>query len=326
MTAPEVITIGETMVIFNPDQSLPLEYAHSFTKQIGGAESNVAVGLSRLGHKAGWISRVGSDPFGYYIQQVIRGEGVDTSLVTMDDKAPTGVFFKERKTGDSVNVYYYRAHSAASQMTEEDLDRDYFKNAEYVVVSGILPALSASCRKTTDKVIQIAKDLTIPIVFDPNVRMKLWKDKDEAASVLNDIAAQSDVILIGDAEGHLLTGTNEPAEIADFYKRLAPGTTVVVKLGAEGAYYSNGEESAFVSGFPVSKVVDPIGAGDSFAAGFISAQLRGLDLYSSVRMGNAAGAITVQVSGDIEGFPRSFELEKMLQSAEKENYTDDVNR
>ncbi|MBB5173836.1 sugar kinase [Texcoconibacillus texcoconensis] len=328
MQSPDVITVGETMVILNPDQSIPLEYAHSFSKQVGGAESNLAVGLSRLGHSVGWISRLGHDPFGRYIQQVIRGEGVDVSNTSFDDEAPTGVFFKERKFGDAVNVYYYRANSAASRLQKEHVSEAYISGAKYVVISGILPALSQSCYETTEEVIRIAQKYEIPIVFDPNLRLKLWKDKEEAASVLNSIAARSDFILTGQSEGYQLTGTHDPEEIAAFYKQKSPQATVIVKLGADGAYYSYGSENGYVPGFPVSKVVDPIGAGDSFCAGFISAQLDGSDIHESIKKGNAAGAVTVQISGDMEGFPRPSELEQMLQSTDEENggVYEEVNR
>ncbi|PYZ95701.1 2-dehydro-3-deoxygluconokinase [Alteribacter lacisalsi] len=326
---PEVITAGETMIILNPDQSVPLEYAHSFTKQIGGAESNVAVGLSRLGHRAGWISRIGNDPFGNYVRQVIRGEGVDTSLVSVDHEAPTGVFFKERKSGNAVNVYYYRAGSAASRLDKSLLDRSYFKEARYVLVSGILPALSESCSEVTEELLKISREQNIPVVFDPNIRLKLWPDRQEAVTRLNHIAERSDIILIGQTEGWQLTGSYDEEEIAAFYRKKNPEVTVIVKLGAKGAYFSTPEESGTVPGYPVSEVIDPIGAGDAFAAGFLSACLKNAGMKEAVKYGNAAGAVTVQVSGDIEGFPREAELDAMIRQAEAETegtVVEEVNR
>ncbi|WP_096437320.1 sugar kinase [Alteribacter populi] len=329
MNSSEVITVGETMVILNPEQSVPLEYAHSFTKQIGGAESNVAVGLSRLGHRAGWISRLGNDPFGNYVRQVIRGEGVDTSMVTVDESAPTGMFFKERKSGNKVNVYYYRAHSAASRLDKSQLDSAYVEEAKYVLVSGILPALSESCLEVTEELLKMGRDYQIPVVFDPNLRLKLWSDKKEAVRTLNHIAERSDVILIGQTEGFQLMGSYDPKEIAAFYRKLNPEVTVIVKLGESGAYYSTSDEDGTVPGYPVAKVVDPIGAGDAFAAGFLSGQLKGLNIHDSVKYGNAAGAVTVQVPGDIEGFPRSDELINMIEqtnSKTDDTVLEDVNR
>lgn len=324
MMGPEVITMGETMVILNPDQSIPLEYVHSFSKQIGGAESNVAVGLSRLGHRAGWISQVGDDPFGYFVKQVIQGEGVDISQVSRKNGSPTGVFFKERKYGDSVSVYYYRTGSAASEMTPEHIDPHYFEQARYVVVSGILPALSQSCLDATWRLIEVAKERGISIVFDPNVRLKLWSSLEDAREVLNAIARESDYLLIGESEGYQLMGDLDPKAISAYYKGMNPDLTVIVKLGERGAYVESNTEAAFVEGFPVKKVVDPIGAGDSFAAGVLSGLLKGDSLPEAVRKGNASGAITVQVSGDIEGFPRPDDLAGMMNK--RTTGIDDVTR
>lgn len=322
MNYPEVITLGETMVVMNPDQSLPLEYNNTFSKQIGGAESNVAIGLSRLGHSAGWISKLGKDPFGYFIKQVIQGEGVDMTYTAFDEEAPTGIFFKERKFGNKVNVYYYRSHSAASRLTKDDVSEEYVKNAKYVLISGITSALSESCAGANEKLIEIAEKYHIPIVFDPNLRLKLWKEKQQAIDTLQTIAQRSDIILTGQWEAYQLTGYDQPEDIAAYYAKNAPGSTVIVKLGEQGAYYSQAGDSGYVKGFPVTQVVDPIGAGDSFAAGFISALLNGKSIREAIKKGNAAGAITVQVAGDIEGFPRPEEVERLLQdqkSSTKEN-------
>ncbi|NJP36073.1 sugar kinase [Alkalicoccus luteus] len=325
MTSPEVITMGETMVIMNPQQDLPLEYVDTFRKQIGGAESNVAVGVARLGHTSGWISRVGDDPFGTYIEKTLRGEGIDLSHVARDTQAPTGFFFKERRRADSVNVYYYRAGSAASRLQPGDVDPDYVAGAKLVHVSGILPALSIDCRHAADQLLETAKNAAVPVVFDPNVRMKLWNSREEAAEILNRYALASDYVLIGQSEGELLADEREPEAIASFYQRQNPELTVVVKLGEDGAFVSAPDEQFHAAGYPVQTVTDPIGAGDAFAAAFMSGLLHGETLPRSVQLGNAAGACTVQAAGDIEGFPSRQELEALLQ-AEGKRPAEDVNR
>jgi 2-dehydro-3-deoxygluconokinase len=304
----DVVTFGETMVLFTPELTLPLEYSDRFYKQIGGAESNVAIGLRRLGHSAGWFSKLGNDPFGRYIHKFIRGEGVDTSRCMYTDEAPTGIFFKEKYSPTNVKVYYYRKNSAASLLSPNDLDEDYIARAKFIHLTGITPALSPSCRETVFKAIEIAKKHEVKIVFDPNIRLKLW-NMEKARSVLLEIAKEADIILPGLDEGEILSGRKTPEEIADFFGK---EKIVIIKMGEKGAYYRSGNESGYVKGFPVSQIVDPVGAGDGFAAGVISGILRNEPIFSAVKRGNAVGAMVVGVSGDVEGLPSSEELEEFM--------------
>jgi 2-dehydro-3-deoxygluconokinase len=312
----DVVTLGETMVLFNPMQNLPLEYVHQFGKQIGGAESNVAIGLQRLGHRTGWISKLGDDAFGRYVHQFIRGEGIDTSHCLFTAEAPTGIFFKEKRSPTNMNVYYYRSRSAASLLQPEELDEDYIGSAKVLHLTGITPALSPSARDTVYKAIEVAKKHELKIVFDPNIRLKLW-NREEAKRVLRDIAQHADVILPGLDEGQLITGKKTPETVvADL--RTSEHQLFIVKLGAKGAYYDQNGQSGYVEGFPVKDIVDPVGAGDGFAAGIISGLLRHMPLYEVVRLGNAIGAIVVGVNGDVEGLPRWEEVQRMLDPDDEE--------
>ncbi|WP_027416735.1 sugar kinase [Aneurinibacillus terranovensis] len=306
----DVVTFGETMVLFTSDQPLPLEYVHQFHKQIGGAESNVAIGLQRLGHAVGWFSKLGNDPFGRFIHKFVRGEGVDTSHCSYTDEAPTGIFFKEKRSASNIDVYYYRKGSAASLMGPTDLDEKYIAGAKVLHLTGITPALSSSCLQTINKAIDVAKKHGVKICFDPNLRLKLW-NREEAKKILLGIAAKADYVLPGLEEGQLLTEHKEPESMADFFLKHGAGT-VVIKLGSKGAYYQTSQESGYVSGFPVKTVVDPVGAGDGFAAGFLSGILRNMPIQCAVKRGNAVGAIVVQVSGDVEGLPSEAEVEQMI--------------
>lgn len=297
------------MVLFTPELMLPLEYNYKFYKQVGGAESNVAIGLSRLGHSVGWFSKLGNDPFGRYIHKFVRGEGVDTSRCIYTDEAPTGVFFKEKRSSTDLRVYYYRKNSAASLLSPGDLDEDYIAGARFLHLTGITPALSSSCKNTVFKAIEIARRHKVKIVFDPNIRLKLWNKK-EAASVLLEIAEQADIILPGLDEGEILTGKTKPEEIASFFGK---GKITIIKLGEKGAYYQTDTESGYVEGFPASKVIDPVGAGDGFAAGVISGILRNEPISVAVKRGNAVGAIVVGVNGDVEGLPSNEEVEELIE-------------
>lgn len=171
---PEVITLGETMVSFVPAGEGLLRYEDDYKMKIAGAESNVASGLSKLGHSVGWISRLGNDEFGKYILRQIRADGVDCSRVVMDDRNSTGLMFKQLISGET-QVFYYRENSAAAHIRPEDLDKAYFENAKIIHLSGITPVLSVSCRQTVEKAIEIAKQKNVLFSFDPNVRKKYGK-------------------------------------------------------------------------------------------------------------------------------------------------------
>lgn len=310
MKKSEVFTFGETMVLFQPEQMLPLEYIHQFPKKIGGAESNVAIGLTRLGHSVSWFSKLGNDPFGRFVLKNVRGEGVDVSSCLLTDEAPTGLLFKEQLSPEDMNVYYYRKGSAASLMQPVELDADAIASARILHISGITPALSDSALATVMEAIEIAKRNDTKIVFDPNLRLKLWS-ADQAKKTFNEIAANADVILPGLDEGQLMTGETNVEAVAE---ALAGDSDkiIVIKLGDKGAYLHAGEQRNYIEGFSVDRIVDPVGAGDGFAAGVISGLLREEPLELAVRRANAIGAMVVGVSGDIEGLPTFEAVERFM--------------
>lgn len=309
---PEVVAIGETMVLFSPMGDGPLRYIHHFEKKIGGAESNACIGLARLGHSAGWISRVGDDEFGRYVVSAIRAEGVDVSRVKVDPEAPTAVYFKERRAFGGGQVYYYRRGSAASRLSRDDIDPDYIRSARVLLGSGITPALSASCRDALRYAVRVAKDAGRLFVFDPNLRLKLWSVR-EARETLLSFVKDADIVLPGADEAEFLTGLSDPVEAARRLQSFGP-KTVIVKTGAKGAVVVDGDEVYEVPGFPVERVVDPVGAGDAFAAGFLAGLLEGMDLVRAVRLANACGAAATTVPGDIEGLPERADIDRVLAS------------
>ncbi len=308
----DVVTLGETMVLFTPESSGLLRYANTFSKKIGGAESNFAIGLSRLGYQTGWISKVGNDEFGKAILSFLKGEGVDVSHVHTDESAPTGIYFKEFRNSANVRVQYYRSGSAASKMAPSDIDENYIAKAKYLHITGITPALSTSCYQAIKEAIRIAKSKELQVVFDPNLREKLWPSKEKAQQVMLEIAAEADIILPGLSEATYLFGEKGPDQLAKCFLDLG-AETVILKAGKEGTYYYTAEQSGFVESFSVDQVVDPVGAGDGFAAGFISGLLDELPLMKAVKRGNAVGAMVTMVNGDVEGLPEKDEIEHFIQ-------------
>lgn len=313
----ELVTFGESMVLFNPDSSGPLRYVNNFSKAIAGAESNVAIAVARLEHQVGWFSKLGNDEFGRYIISVIRGEGVDVSRTCMDKQRSTGLLFKERFAHVNPNVYYYRKNSAASNLTVEDLDEEYIKSAKILHITGITLALSEAVRKTAFRAIEVAKANGVKVSFDPNIRLKLWT-AEEAKPILLEAARQSDIVFPGADEGRILLGTEEPEKIAEEFLKMGC-SQVAIKLGKEGCYVVNGKEAHYVAGFPVERPEDTVGAGDGFAAGFLAGTLRGLPLQECAEWANGVGAMAILVRGDMEGFPTLSQLKEFMG---KEEYID----
>lgn len=306
----DVVTFGETMVLFSPDSKGPLRYVHNFSKSIAGAESNVAIALARLGKKAGWFSKVGEDEFGTYIQSTIRGEAVDVSRVRVDGCKNTGIVFKERFAHVNPNVYYYRKGSAASNFTKDDLDVEYIKRAKILHITGITPALSNETKEAVFEAIKVAKENGVLISFDPNIRLKLWS-LEEAKPVLLEIAAKSDIIFPGVSEGKMLLGTDNVEEISR--KFLDMGCSIVaLKLGPDGCYVESKEEHHYIKGYVVETPEDTVGAGDGFAAGFLSAYIDELPLRECAEFANGVGAMATLVRGDMEGFPTHNQLMEFI--------------
>lgn len=313
----DVVSLGETMVLFTPETRGLMRYAKNFSVKIAGAETNTLIGLTRLGHKTGWISRVGNDEFGSMLLSSIRGEGIDVSQVKIDSLAPTGIFFKEIVNDKAVRVHYYRKDSAASRLSPSDINEEYIKNSKFLYITGITPALSDTCCEAIFQAIDYAKKHGVQIVFDPNVRKRLWKDE-KAKKVLLEIASAVDIVFPGMNEGKFLFNTDDKKEIAQQFLRLG-ASLVAVKLGEKGAFFLTENESGIVPGMKIDKVVDPVGAGDGFAAGVLSGLLDGLTIRKSIELGCAVGAMVTTVNGDIEGLPDRELLQSFFHSSYEEN-------
>ncbi len=305
----DLITIGETMVAFMPDEKELIRYARSFGKKTAGAESNVAIGTAKLGLKSGWFSKIGKDEFGEFILRELRGEGVDTSRVIQTAEYPTGIMFKQFGFNHETSVFYYRKNSAASTLTIADLDEDYIKQAKILHLSGITPALSESCKATTNYLVDFAKKNHISISFDPNIRLKLWS-KEEAVACLYDILVKSDIVLLNISEAKILLGTDDVPIIIE--KLRGFGTEkIAVKLGSKGAVVADREKIYQCPQFD-TVVVDNIGAGDAFNSGFLCGVIEGKDTEMCGKMGSMMGALAVSSYGDVEGLPNREQLENYL--------------
>lgn len=308
----KVVTIGESMVIFQAMQIGNLEDQPAMQQKIGGAESNYAIGLARLEHPVKFMSRVGDDPFGKRIIKTIRAEGVDVTQLKTSNNARTGLLFKEQKFKNQMNVYYYRDNSAASQMTVNDLPTDFLEGAEFYHVTGITPAISESCRQLIFATIEKAKSLGIKIIFDPNIRFKLWT-KEQAFKTLNELADLVDYILASEEEAAFLTNELDERTMCKALSRNS-SKVVILKRGNQPTLIYENNEFTEVPTQNVMHILDSVGAGDAFAAGFTHGLLTRKSLTESVHFGNILGACVIQQYGDIEGLPTLQQLEQLLEN------------
>ena len=306
----KTILFGEPMALLIADTTGPLEEVEHFTRALSGAEVNVSIGLSRLNHQVEYLTRLGDDPFGHYIENQLKKNNIGTSMVTYDSVYRTGVQLKNRVTdGSDPYAPYYRKGSAASHISVKEIDALDLTDVELVHVTGIPPALSESAREATFRLMERAKEEGIFLTFDPNLRPALWENEETMIRVINELAQNTDVVLPGIGECAILAGTEDVEAAADFYQNLG-AKTVVIKDGSNGAYVRDGKASYRVPGYKVTNVVDTVGAGDGFAVGVLSGILEGLEMKESVLRGNAIGAIQVMNISDNEGLPTHEELKK----------------
>jgi 2-dehydro-3-deoxygluconokinase len=328
----EIVTLGECLIAFVATTPGPLAEATTFDRIVAGAEANVAVGLARLGHEVSFIGRVGADGFGDAIRRRLRGEGVRTVDLATDDSATTGLLFRERRVLGPAQVVYARQASAGSRLSPADVDRaaagGTFEGARWLHLTGITPALSADARSAVERAIDYARDAGATLSLDLNLRRRLWSDE-AAAPVLRDLARRVHILLGNADELAVITGHepgHEPAALVRAALDLGP-RIVVAKLGGRGALASHRDDADTAvarPGFSLPVVVDPVGAGDAFCAGFIAARLEGMDLATALEHGNACGAAVAAAVGDLTGLPDRAELHAILGASREGGMPDTI--
>ncbi|MEW9671810.1 sugar kinase [Ammoniphilus sp. 3BR4] len=306
----DVITIGDGMITFNPSATGPMRFVQSFDRKIGGAELNFAIGCARLGLKTGWISRLGNDEFGRFIQYSARGEGMDVSQVKLVDGYPTSLNFKEVMEDGAGRTFYYRANSPTSTMTPDDLDEEYFKQAKLLHVTGVFPAIGGNNVEIIRRALQLAKQHGLLVSFDPNIRLKLWS-KEQAKETLTSFLPFVDIVLTGEEEADLLLNVTELEAIKEKFMEYG-ARYVIIKRGEHGSIGFDRDQKVEAPPIPARKVVDTVGAGDGFDAGFVFGILNGWELSKALTFANAVGSMVVSVKGDNEGLPLYEDVQAFL--------------
>jgi 2-dehydro-3-deoxygluconokinase len=306
---PRVLTVGETMALLDPLTDGSIAAGMKFSLRVAGAESNFAIALRRLGIPVTWVSRLGADPLGDVLYDALRAEGLDLSCVRRDP-APTGVFFKWRTEGRS-NVLYYRRGSAASHLEPADVPDQKVAGAALVHLTGITMALSESARRTVIETARRAYSRKSTVLFDPNYRPALWSGPDAAAAAHREVLDFVDWYLCGSEEGNLLWGTSDPEALLDAMSE-AGVHRAVVRLDAEGALVRENDDVVRVAPDRHVEIVDEVGAGDGFAAGFAFGLINGWGAIDCVRAGHLIAARALRGTGDWETFPYLEEIEEVL--------------
>lgn len=280
------------MLLLTPGEA-GLAAATSLAVSIAGAESNVAANIVALGRSATWVSRVGDDALGERVVAELTARGIEVS-VEVDTRAPTGLMLKDPGSAGT-RIQYYRQNSAASLMDAGFVPSGLLQQTRVVHVSGVTPALSRSCGRMVDQLFIDARVAGALVSFDVNDRRQLWP-VGEAAETLGRLANAANICFVGRDEAELLWNTSTAHEIR---RHLPTVELLVVKDADIGATaFRKGEAPVFVPAPPVD-VVEPVGAGDAFAAGFLAAMLKGGELQGCLSLGHAAAGHVLLIQGDL---------------------------
>lgn len=312
----DVVTLGETMLRLWPSGHRRLDQASALEVMPGGAESNVAVALARLGMRVGWISKLPEHPLSRLIIGEIRRHGVDTSRVVWSPEGRVGLYFFEPALSPRPpRIWYDRQGSAVTTLTGAEVDWTYLTGARAVLITGITPALGPGLRELAKRVAQEVRTAGKQFVVDVNYRAKLWSPQ-EAARYLGELLPSVSILFCGadDAE-RVFSLRGEPEAVARQFQEKFGVPIVVLTLGAHGSL-AVADRCYRQRGLPRVEMVDPLGAGDAFAAGFLFGYLtdgiqRGLDV------GGALGALACTIVGDFACVTRA-EVEELLASQDRD--------
>jgi 2-dehydro-3-deoxygluconokinase len=318
VTQYDVLTLGETMLRLSPPNWQRLEQAATLDVQVGGAESNVAVLLARLGLRTAWVSRLPNDQLGQRVEKALRAQGVDTSHVVWTPEGRVGLYFVEFSPPPRAsNVIYDRQHSAVSAMSLADINLDLLGQARLLHLTGITPALSDSCQALVQGLLQAAAQRGVLRSFDVNYRARLWTPA-AARTALEPLCQGVDLLFVTLNDAQRLFGCQaEPLSALRTLKGRFGAAVTVLTLGDQGAMAIDTQEQVFRARVPATPMVDPLGSGDAFAASFLYGFLTSPapDLEAALCLGTAAAALKRTIPGDMA----LLSLNEILQASQSES-------
>lgn len=299
------VTLGEALIGLD-SCGRRLGSTRTLEKSVGGTESNTAIGLARLGHRTAFIGRVGADPLGREVERTLRGEGVDVTHLVRDDERPTALMLKERRSGTSVTVHYYRAGSAGSALDVADVAAEVVAGARLLHVTGVTLALGEAPRRAVRHAMQIARDAGVIVSLDANFRYKLGTPE-QLVGQFEDVVGLADHVLLSSNDAATCAGTRDPALVRAYAEGLDRPVTVLKGPRGGATAIKARVATAEVDAYPAD-VVDPVGAGDGFAVGYLHGVLEGQDLDACLATGAWVAAQVVAHTGDYEGLPSLDEI------------------
>ena len=310
------MTIGETMILlYGEDTTAPLRFGERLKLDFAGADSNFAIAMSRLGYRSAWISRLGDEPLGDLVLNAIAREGVDVSQVIRDPTRNTGLYLKHHDATGVTRIQYYRRGSAASNLQPDDLSPDHFRDTSLVHLNGMTFALSESCARTMRRAVELTLDSGAMISLDLNLRLQLWSIE-SAREAIGPVIQKSSAIFGTQEEFLDYFGVSDIDEALGAAVALGP-RIAAAKMGPDGAVALVDGLRFAHGGYNAPAVVDVVGAGDGFDAGFLASYLRGLSPYECLRRANLCGACAVATPGDFQGYPTLEEMERLLERSQE---------
>ncbi len=309
---PDIISLGEPLLEFNATSEGSLHNVRRYEVGFGGDTSNFAIAVSRLGGNSGYICRVGDDDFGKIFLDLWKDEGVDTGNVITEKGGKTGIYFIARQDGNH-SFTYYRRNSAASNLSVHDLPENYIRKSKVFYTTGISQAISNSSCDAVFEAIEVARESNVFVAYDPNIRFQLW-GKHRARSVILETIRMVDYVFPNLSEGIELTGLANPEQITKELLKLGP-KAVVLKMGRDGSLLASHDGLYFADPLDIN-FVDGTGAGDTFAAAFLSHLIDGGKLTDCLKFANAAAAITTTGWGAVNPIPKKSDVEKAIEDQE----------
>ena len=310
----DLIAIGRACMDLNAvEYNCPMEETMTFKKYVGGSPANIAIGSSKLGLKAGFIGKIANDQHGRFIEQYMRGVGVDTSNMVIDQEGhKTGLAFTEIKSPEECSILMYRDEVADLYLQPSEVDENYIKKAKVLLVSGTALAKSPS-REAVLKAIHLAKKHDVKVVFELDYRGYTWASPEETSVYYSLVAEQADVV-VGtrdefDVMENVAVGSN--SETINHLFKYSP-ELVVIKHGVEGSYAYSKSGETFRGHAYLTKVLKTFGAGDSYASAFLYALITGKDIETALKYGSASAAIVVSKHSSSEAMPTVSEIEQLI--------------
>jgi fructokinase len=314
----DYICIGEVLIDFIAKETTDLVNSNTFVKYPGGAAGNIAVGLSKMGFKAGVISKLGKDPFGDFLIDTLTAHGVDTSQIYRDDSRKTGLAFVALNDSGVPDFTFFRDNCASRFLQVDEINADYILSAKGIYFSS-MSLVNEPLRSANYAAVNIARAHDRMISFDPNVRISLWHSEDEARAEILNMLNYVDILKINTDELFFLRGDGDYEELCrDMLNNYPNIRLLALTLGEKGCLLINQSNShVYINAFNVP-VVDTTGAGDAFFSALISSLLKSgapADAESLQQLGrfaNAASALTIATPGVIPAIPSEVEINAFL--------------